>query len=146
MESIWSTENQTISGIRSAIYKVSVFILNRQRKRKIFFEFSRYIRIWYRLKKARRRAHMDFLNPIPLQQIYGRVVKEISSRADHFHFSVKVHRLVDWVAEQSVEVFEENSVVINSYLVSMNFKLSKQIRFVCSICQCPPIFLDISVR
>jgi non-lysosomal glucosylceramidase len=33
--------------------------------------FLRYLRMWYRLKKARRRAHMDFLNPVPLQQIYG---------------------------------------------------------------------------
>ncbi|CAF0984068.1 unnamed protein product [Adineta steineri] len=33
--------------------------------------FMRYLRIWYKLKKAKRRAHMDFINPIPLQQIYG---------------------------------------------------------------------------
>jgi len=33
--------------------------------------FIRYLRIWYSLKKAQRRAHMDFINPIPLQQIYG---------------------------------------------------------------------------
>ncbi|CAF0909888.1 unnamed protein product [Adineta ricciae] len=33
--------------------------------------FMRYLRVWYKLKRAKRRAHMDFLNPIPLQQIYG---------------------------------------------------------------------------
>jgi len=33
--------------------------------------FMRYLRVWYRLKRAKRRAHMDFLNPVPLQQIYG---------------------------------------------------------------------------
>ena len=33
--------------------------------------FIRYLRIWYKLKRAKRRAHMDFLNPVPLQQIYG---------------------------------------------------------------------------
>ncbi|CAF2719013.1 unnamed protein product [Rotaria sp. Silwood2] len=30
-----------------------------------------YLRIWYKLKRAKRRANMDYLNPIPLQQIYG---------------------------------------------------------------------------
>ncbi|CAF4727784.1 unnamed protein product [Rotaria sp. Silwood1] len=33
--------------------------------------FMRYLRVWYKLKRAKRRAHMDFLNPVPLQQIYG---------------------------------------------------------------------------
>ncbi|CAF4096168.1 unnamed protein product, partial [Rotaria magnacalcarata] len=33
--------------------------------------FARYLPLWYRLRKAKRRAHMDFINPIPLQQIYG---------------------------------------------------------------------------
>ncbi|CAF1053763.1 unnamed protein product [Adineta steineri] len=33
--------------------------------------FMRYLRIWYKLRRAKRRAHMDFINPIPLQQIYG---------------------------------------------------------------------------
>jgi len=37
--------------------------------------FMRYLRIWYRLKRAKRRAHMDFINPIPLQQIYGSRLK-----------------------------------------------------------------------
>ncbi|CAF1654352.1 unnamed protein product, partial [Adineta ricciae] len=33
--------------------------------------FMRYLRVWYKLKRAKRRAHMDFINPVPLQQIYG---------------------------------------------------------------------------
>ncbi|CAF4494167.1 unnamed protein product [Rotaria socialis] len=33
--------------------------------------FMRYLRVWWRLRKAKRRVHMDFLNPVPLQQIYG---------------------------------------------------------------------------
>jgi hypothetical protein len=32
---------------------------------------DRYLRVWYKLKRAKRRAHMDFINPVPLQQIYG---------------------------------------------------------------------------
>ncbi|CAF3473761.1 unnamed protein product [Rotaria sp. Silwood1] len=33
--------------------------------------FLRYLRVWYALKREKRRAHMDFINPVPLQQIYG---------------------------------------------------------------------------
>lgn len=90
---------------------------------------SRYIRIWYKLKKAKRRAHMDFLNPVPLQQIYGRMKRKIEGVV-WIDIVFKVLQLVDWVVEQLVEVFEENSVGINSYLVSMNFKWSKPILFV----------------
>jgi len=38
-------------------------------------KFNRYLRIWYKLKRAKRRAHMDFINPVPLQQIYGKDIK-----------------------------------------------------------------------
>ncbi len=31
--------------------------------------------MWRKLKRAKRRVHMDFLNPIPLQQIYGKLNK-----------------------------------------------------------------------
>ena len=43
----------------------------KQRNRNFSFPPARYLRIWYDLKKAQRRAHMDFINPTPLQQIYG---------------------------------------------------------------------------
>ncbi|CAF4308873.1 unnamed protein product [Rotaria sordida] len=38
--------------------------------------FMRYLRVWYKLKKEKRRAHMDFINPVPLQQIYGKQIKK----------------------------------------------------------------------
>jgi non-lysosomal glucosylceramidase len=31
----------------------------------------RYLPKWYKSKREKRRPHMDFLNPLPLQQIYG---------------------------------------------------------------------------
>ncbi|CAF2632217.1 unnamed protein product [Rotaria sp. Silwood2] len=31
----------------------------------------RYLHVWYKLKKEKRRSHIDFFNPISLQQIYG---------------------------------------------------------------------------
>ncbi len=73
---------------------------------------------------------MDFLNPVPLQQIYGRFKNHIWRILNEFLFVIQVHLLAVWVAEQSVEVFEENFVGINQYQVSMNFKLSKRILFV----------------
>lgn len=129
METIWSTKDQTINGIHSIIFKVSVLIHPGMKDKIDSNFFPRYLRIWYRLKKAKRRAHMDFLNPVPLQQIYGRMEKKIED-AVRIDFVFKAHLLVDWVVELSVEVFEENSVGINSYLVSTNFKSSKPILFV----------------
>ncbi|CAF1044150.1 unnamed protein product [Didymodactylos carnosus] len=33
--------------------------------------FVRYLQYYFRIKKLKRRPHMDFINPVPLQQIYG---------------------------------------------------------------------------
>ena len=59
----WSNMSHCLSGSS----------LTKKKKRGRLLSFARYLRIWYDLKKAQRRAHMDFINPTPLQQIYGNI-------------------------------------------------------------------------
>ena len=68
METIRTTKSKTTSRICSVIYEVLYEI---EKENEILKKVTRYLRVWYKLKRAKRRAHMDFLNPVPLQQIYG---------------------------------------------------------------------------
>ena len=50
----------------------------------VFVECIRFLPVWYKLKRSQRRAHIDVVNPVPLQQIYGEqktkhVKKELTS-------------------------------------------------------------------
>ncbi len=72
METIFSSKSETISRIYTVIYEVR--LTNFYNKSENDF-VDRYLRVWYKLKRAKRRAHMDFINPVPLQQIYGKDIK-----------------------------------------------------------------------
>ena len=37
----------------------------------VLVECIRFLPVWYKLKRSQRRAHIDVVNPVPLQQIYG---------------------------------------------------------------------------